>query len=75
MHLSKKKICVSTKKIFYSSHTQSRQITNYDRLSKGVNNFYKKYCKIMNINQKIYYVKSNIYLQFKILQNLLFLFL
>jgi len=59
--IKKKKICVSTKKIFFSSHTQSRQITNYDRLSKGVNNFYKKYYKIMNINQKIY-VLNRIYI-------------
>jgi len=52
--IKKKKIGISNTKMFFSGNTQSRLTKNYLRLSIGVKNFYKKYYRIMNFNQKIY---------------------
>ena len=56
-----KKISISNTKIFFSENTQSRLTKNYSKLSVGVRNFYEKYSKIMNFNQKVY-VLNRIYI-------------
>ena len=52
--IKNKKISISKKKIFFPPHMQSRLTKNYTKLSMGVRNFYKKYNKIMDFNQKVY---------------------
>ena len=60
--IKNKKITVSKKKVFFSTHTQTRLTTNNLKLSQGVKNFYKKYRNLMNLNQKIFVLnRINIY--------------
>lgn len=55
--IKNKKIYISNKKVFFSTHTQSRLTKDYKKLSIGVKSFYKKYSSMMNLYQKFYVLK------------------
>ena len=60
--LKKMKISFSNKKVFFSDHNQVRLTKNYNKLSNGTYNFYKRYESLMNLKEKIFVLnKVNIY--------------
>lgn len=56
------KISYSNSKVFFSSHQNSRLTTNFKKLAKGNEKFYKKYSSLMNLKQRIINLyKINLY--------------